>query len=69
MTISYDGENENNIICAVNPLKPTSSSAYFEVEVIAQGNEGCMEIGLSTYKNEIDSSLDDGGFEKIQNTY
>ena len=66
MTISYDGENENNIIRAVNPLKPTSSPAYFEVEVIAQGNEGCIEIGLSTYKNEIDSSLDDGGFEKIR---
>ena len=65
LTISYDGDSENNIVCAVNSLKPTSSPAYFEVEIIDQGNEGCIEIGLSTYKKEINSSLDDGGFEKI----
>ena len=65
LTISYDGESENNMICALNPLKPTSSPAYYEVEVIAQGDEGFIEIGLSTCGNEINSSEDDGGFEKI----
>lgn len=55
LTASLIGDAENCLIHAKTRMIPTSKAGYFEIEVLAEGDSGCVEIGLVT-SNASDNS-------------
>lgn len=54
---------------ASNQLHPTSMAAYFEIKVLAEGEAGCIELGLATSNNRIEKSVDVEAVSLCQNRF
>ena len=58
LTASMIEDVENCLIQAKNRMIPTSKAAYFEIEILAEGESGCAEIGLLTATVSDNSDID-----------
>ena len=46
MTATLIGDGENNLIQGKVKMIPTSKAAFFEITILSDSENGCVEIGL-----------------------
>ena len=58
LTASLITDGDGYLVRASNQMHPTSMAAYFEIKVLAEGEAGCIEIGLATSNNMVEKTVD-----------